>query len=237
MAVLKHHISESTRKEPRSIPGQISMMNEIRRKLIHISSIMIPILYWFLTQEQMLWMLVPATSIAVIIEVLRRTFAGFEKWFQSLFGALLRPHESSDRPEINGATYVLVSATLCVLLFPKIVAITGFSVLIISDTASALYGRRFGKRKFLRKSVEGSAAFFVTAMMVVLVVAWLVDAPWEFIAAGAVASLIATIVEAVSHGGGSIDDNLTIPAAFSVVMWGLLAFVEGLSLHTLLLVP
>ena len=234
MSVLKHQIAQSTRKEPRSIPGQISMTNEIRRKLIHISSISIPILYWFVTKEEALWVLVPMTLGAIVVEILRRKFAGFETWFRSLFGQLLRPHESSSRPEINGATYVLLSATICIVLFPKIIAITGFSVLIISDTASALYGRRFGKRKFLRKSVEGSSAFFVTAMLVVLAVAQLAGAPWEFIVAGAVASLVATVVEAVSHGGGSVDDNLTIPAAFGAVMWALLALMNSPVLHSFL---
>lgn len=213
------------------IPGQISMTNEIRRKLIHLSSISIPVMYWFITRDLALRILIPMTLVAVVIEILRRKFPGFEQRFRYVFGALLRPHESSARPEINGATFVLLSATICVAVFPKIIAITAFAVLIVSDSASALYGRRFGRRKFLRKSVEGSAAFFVTAMLVVLTVARISAAPWEFIAVGAVAALAAMVVEAVTHGGGSIDDNLTIPTTFGTVMWGLLALVGNTELH------
>lgn len=218
------------------VPGQISMSNEIRRKLIHLSSISIPVMYWFVSREVALWILVPMTLLAVIIEVLRRKFSGFEKLFSSFFGPLLRPHESSSssRPEINGATFVLLSATICVFVFPKIIAITAFAVLIVSDTASALYGRRFGKHKFLRKSVEGSGAFFVTAMMVVLLVAYLASAPWEFIAVGAVASLAAMVMEAVTQGGSSIDDNLTIPTTFGAVMWGVFALLQRLDMAALL---
>jgi len=209
-------------------PGQISMSNEIRRKLIHLSSIGIPILYWFLTREQALWLLIPLALGAVLIELLRRRFTGFERRFSSLFGALLRPHESGTaaRLEINGATFVLISAALCVLIFPKVIAITAFAVLIVSDTASALYGRRFGKRRFFHKSVEGSTAFFVTAMLVVLVMTRVSGESWEFVVVGLVASLVATLVEAVSHGGGSIDDNLSIPTAFGAVMWGGLALLS-----------
>lgn len=207
------------------IPGQISMTNEIRRKLIHLSSISIPVLYWFVSREDALWILIPMTLLAVIIEILRRTIPGFERIFRSFFGPLLRPHESGARPEINGATFVLLSASICVFFFPKIIAVTAFAVLIISDTASALYGRRFGRRKFLRKSVEGSAAFFVTAMAVTVITASLAGAPWEFIAVGAVASLAAMVVEAVTQGGSSIDDNLTIPTSFGAVMWALFALM------------
>lgn len=226
--VLKQLLPQATRGTLPVTPGQISMSNEIRRKLIHLSSIAIPVGYWFLTREQALWGLIPMTLIAVATELLRRRFTGFERWFSSLFGSLLRPHESSAgaKPDINGATFVLLSATICVVVFPKVIAITAFAVLIISDTASALYGRRFGKRKFFRKSVEGSAAFFVTAMLVVLTMARLVEASWEFLLVGAVASVVATVVEAVSHGDGAIDDNLSIPTAFGAVLWAGLALLS-----------
>ena len=206
-------------------PGQISLLNEVRRKLIHLSSVGVPLIYWFVSQETMLALLIPATLFSLIIEVLRRRYKGFEAWFLSIFGPILRAHESRDSPKVNGATFVLVSATICVALFPKLIAITAFTVLIISDTASALYGRRFGTRKFYRKSLEGSLAFLVTAMMVVALYTWLGGAPWEFVVAGFVASLVATWVEAISHGGSTIDDNLSIPSAFGATRWGALGIM------------
>ena len=199
------------------------MVNEIRRKAIHLGSIGIPLIYWFVDWVTMLQLLVPATILSLLIEVLRRNFSSFETKFRKIFGPILRPHEVGSTPEINGATFVLLSATICVAIFPKPIAITAFSVLIISDTAAALFGRRFGTRPFCRKSLEGSGAFFVTAFAVVLIVAAFYGYGWPFIVAGGVASLVATLVEAVSHGGSTIDDNLTIPTAFGAVMWILLA--------------
>jgi dolichol kinase len=213
------HQSTTTGHELQGMTGQISMSNEVKRKLIHLCSISIPFLFWHLDQGPVLAILVPATLLAVAIEVLRRAVPTFEHQFRRFFGPLLRPHESSDKPEINGATYVLVSATLCILIFPKVVAVTAFAVLIVSDTASALIGRRYGSTPFFRKSVVGSAAFFVTAMIVVCIVAYAANVSWPFIAAGTAASIVATLVEAISHGGGSIDDNLTIPFAFGAVLW------------------
>ncbi len=214
-----------TKPAAHETPGQISLLNEVRRKLIHLSSVGVPLIYWFVSQLTMLKLLIPATLFSLVIELLQRRYRGFEEWFLSIFGPILRPHESRERPNVNGATFVLVSATLCVAIFPKIIAITAFTVLIISDTASALYGRRFGKRNFFRKSLEGSMAFFVTAMMVVGAATVLVDAPWEFVAAGVVASLVAMWVEAITHGGSTIDDNLSIPSSFGATMWGTLALM------------
>ncbi len=202
---------------------QISMINEIRRKAIHLSSIGVPLIYWFVDWTTMLQLLVPATIFSLLIELLRRNIPSFEAWFQRLFGPILRSHEVGSTPEINGATFVLLSATICVAIFPKPIAITSFTVLIISDTAAALFGRRFGRRPFCRKSLEGSAAFFVTAMMVLLLYTSLYDFSWPFIIAGGAAALIATLVEAISHGGSTVDDNMTIPTAFGAVMWLLLA--------------
>ncbi len=205
---------------------QISMANELRRKAIHLSSVGVPLIYWFVDWVTMLQLLIPATLFSLGIELCRRNFPSFDQWFQKIFGAILRSHEVGEKPEVNGATFVLLSATICVAIFPKLVAITGFSVLIISDTAAALFGRRFGSRPFYRKSLEGSLAFFVTAMMVVGFYALIAPATWHFVLAGLLASLVATGVEAISHGGSTIDDNLTIPTAFGAVMWGVMALIN-----------
>ena len=221
-------------EQPREKPGQISMLNEVRRKLIHLSSLGVPVIYWFISRQTALMILIVMTVVAVAIEVLRRFFPGFEIRFRRIFGLLLRPHETGVHPQVNGATYVLVSACLCVAIFPKIIAITSFAGLIISDSASALYGRRFGKRKFLKKSVEGSMAFLLTAFVAVAIVAYLSGATWEFMVVGAVASVVGMVVEALSEGGSSIDDNLTIPTSFGAVLWIGLILIERRDLLQLL---
>ncbi|MCK7523378.1 MAG: hypothetical protein MZV64_39855 [Ignavibacteriales bacterium] len=65
----------------------------------------------------------------------------------------------------------LLSALICALIFPKVIFVTAFSILIISDTMAALIGRKFGKRKFLRKSLEGTLSFFISASIVVIIYA------------------------------------------------------------------
>lgn len=232
MAILKAHPTTPEYQEA-SHPAQISMKSEFMRKLIHLCSIVIPIIYIWTTRETALWLLVPVTLLALAIELLRPRMPSVELIIRKLFGSILRTHEKqeSGKIKLSGATWVLLSATLCVLIFPKVITIAAFSTLIVSDTMAALIGRRFGRHKFLEKSFEGSTAFFVFAVGVVFTVAaiysgLLGDSYWTFIGVGVVAALASTVAEAMSYGV-NVDDNLTIPFSFGGVMWGLLALLGG----------
>lgn len=182
----------------------------------------------------MLWVFVSLSVVGLVVEYMRIRVPAVRSFINGLFGSMLRTHEqTSGRARISGATYVIMSAALCIFIFPRVITIAGFAVLIISDTAGALFGRRFGRHRFFEKSMEGSAAFFVTAMMVVFAVAFLFKAPAVFVSVGALAACVATVVEAMSNGS-SIDDNLTIPISFGLVMWGVLALVGGVEITALL---
>jgi dolichol kinase len=237
MPILREH-PPSPRYQVASNPSQITWKNELLRKSIHLTSIAIPTLYIWLSKWQALRLLIPLLAIAIIIEVLRHTVPAAEAIFRRLFGAMLRTHErgGDTKASVNGATYVLLSATLCVAIFPKVVTIAGFSVLIVSDTVAALFGRRFGRHRFLEKSVEGSAAFFVSAMVMVVIVAMIFSAPASFIVAGALAAAAATVAEALSYGV-NVDDNLTIPLSFGAVMWGMLLLLGGADVAGILATP
>jgi dolichol kinase len=232
MPLLKEHPG-TPEQQVATQPAQISMTSELMRKMIHLCSIGIPTLYILFTREIMLWLLIPATLFSFLVEILRFNFDGFDRVFRRMFGPILRQHEREGKPKLSGATYVLLSATICVLIFPKVITIAGFTVLIISDTAAALFGRRYGRHRFLEKSVEGSGAFFVTAMLVVVVVGQIFHAPLSYYLVGIVAAAASTVAEAMSYGV-NIDDNLTIPLSFGIVMWGLLALIGGPEIGTLL---
>ena len=128
---------------------------------------------------------------------------------------------------LNGATYVLISATLSVLIFPKPIAIMAFTVLIFADLTAALVGTRYGRHRFLAKSVEGSAAFFVTAVLIMIILPRASGIPGD-LAVGITAALAATIVEAADFG---IDDNLSVPLTTGIVLWiGYAVFQPGMDL-------
>lgn len=208
-----------------------SYTTELIRKGIHLVSLSIPVIYSFIPQRTALAVLLPLTAAFLLADVLRLYHPASSRLYQRYFGFLLRQHEQNAHGRrLTGATYVLFSACLSVLLFPKVVVITTFAILIISDSAAALIGRRFGKHRFLTKSLEGSSAFLISALLVIAVAPKIAYSPVEYLI-GAITAAVATVVEAA---GLQIDDNLTIPLVSGAVMWALYALVApALDIHAL----
>jgi len=209
--------------------GTIAYTNELLRKSIHLCSLSIPVIYYFISRESALIVLIPLTVISLIIDISRHIFPDFNVFFNRFFGIMMRRHELDPKSKnLSGATYVFISAALTVFLFPKVFAVTAFTVLIISDIAAALIGRKFGKHRFLAKSLEGTMAFFISGCMVVLLTPKVGYLPGEFII-GFLAIAAGAIAENISYGWA--DDNLAIPLTIGFVMWGLyLIFFPGLPL-------
>jgi dolichol kinase len=201
---------------------------EVLRKAIHLSSLAIPVGYYYLGQSTTLRILLPITTAFFLADLARLFLPGVREIYHRLFGGILRAHErNGDARRFNGATYVLLSACLCIWVFPTVVAITAFSILIVSDTLAALVGRRFGTRAFLGKTREGSVAFLASALLVVLLAPKASSIPVEYLV-GAAGAVVGALVEALPP---IIDDNFSIPLAIGVTMWILyVVFLPALNL-------
>jgi dolichol kinase len=197
--------------------GTIHYRDELVRKLIHLFSLSIPIIYYFIPSSTSITILIYLTVFALFVDGGRFISKSFAKIFYKTFGFLLRKHElDNEKKNLTGATYVLLSALICALIFPKVIFVTGFTILIISDTMAALIGRKFGKRKFLRKSFEGTLSFFISASIVVIFTPKVGSFPMEYLI-GFIAAFVGAIVENISYGYA--DDNLSIPISVGVTMW------------------
>ncbi|MHB1048475.1 MAG: diacylglycerol/polyprenol kinase family protein [Bacteroidota bacterium] len=212
--------------------ANIEYKAEIARKGIHLTSLSIPIIYYFIERDLALMLLVPVTLSFLAVDLLRYYHRPTADLFYRIFRFMLRKHELDEKTKrLNGATNVLIAATLCVIIFPKLIVLTAFSILIVSDSFAALIGRKFGKRKFFQKSLEGSLAFFFFALLVIAVTPKIEYAPAEYLI-GAVAALAGTFAEAASL---KIDDNLSIPFSVGIVMWLLyMIFYPGVNLVVVL---
>lgn len=200
---------------------QITLSSEFVRKTIHLGSLSIPTVYYYVDKSTALWILGVACVVSLFIDIGRHYIPPLKRVIDKAFEPILREHERNAKQILlSGATWVFLSAFLCVLVFPKLITVTAFAVLIISDAASALFGRSFGKHKFFDKSLEGSLAFVVSAWVVVAVTPKAVGAPIEYIA-GAIATVVGAIVEAASVRL-RLDDNLSVPVSIGLVMWGIL---------------
>ena len=189
---------------------------EFIRKGIHLLSLLIPVVYYFISRNTALAILIPLTLAFGLSDVARLTIPSVGRVYSRLFGFLLRAHERNDTGRhLNGATYVLLAASILVFFFPKVIVITAFAILIVSDSSAALIGRRFGRRRFLTKSFEGAAAFFISALVVVALAPKVEYLLLEYMI-GAVGALVGALVEASAVG---FDDNLSIPLSVGCVMW------------------
>jgi dolichol kinase len=220
------HESELLRQQ-----ATIDYKNEIVRKLIHLCSLSIPGVYYFISKELALALLVPITLAFLGVDLARYYHAPTREWFYRWFGWLLRRHEYGEvRKRLTGATNILVSGIICILVLPKIIVVNAFAILIISDITSALVGRRFGKQRFLQKSREGALGFFAAGIVVVLLAPKVEGYLAEYLI-GVIGVAVGAVVESLSI---KIDDNVTVPLAIGFTMWALYTLLlPGVDLYSL----
>jgi len=202
---------------------------ELVRKSIHLVSLSIPTVYYFISKELALSILVPITLLFLVVDIARYFSPPVARWFYHWFRWLLRRHEQDHSSmRLSGATNVLLSAVFCVAVFPKIITVSAFAILIISDITSALIGRRYGRHRFLAKSLEGTLSFFVTAVLVILAAPKVEGVPGEYLI-GTVAAAVGAVVEASSI---RLDDNISVPIGVGATLWLLYAlFFPSLDLY------
>jgi len=111
--------------------------------------------------------LIPGLAISFFIDWIRFRWQKGNKIFHWIFKDILRP---SEKKGFTGATYLLLSLILCILFFDKYIAITCILFAIISDTAAALIGKKFGRIKLFGKTLEGFFAFLVVSLIIVFIV-------------------------------------------------------------------
>lgn len=199
--------------------AEISFSQEVLRKGIHLISLSIPIIYIFVTREIALSILVTLAIFAITIDFLSKFDNIVGIMLKKYFGKMLRPHEINQKYVLNGASWVFISAVVCVFIFPKFLTVVSFTVLIISDISAALYGRKYGKHKlFVNKSWEGTFAFMISAIIVVFIYGIIFNAPVIYFIGGIASAIIGGFVEAASTKM-KVDDNLSIPTSVGFVLW------------------
>src|SRR4030042_1161380 len=185
---------------------------EIRRKIVHLSTLIIPIGYVWVSRETVISLVLPLFIALLSVDLLRHFHPGMASLFRKFFfGRVLREEE---KPAFMGATYFIFSTILTILLFPKPIAIASILILIVSDTAAALVGKGIGRVRIFGKTLEGRMAFLITSLVIV----WIYPHLNRF--SGSLAALGATLIEVLPI---KINDNLTIPLVAGAIMF----FVAG----------
>lgn len=205
-------------KKEKKEKKQIPYHQEVVRKLIHLCSLSIPVGYIFVEQKTAIIILFILAVLMVTIDITTKRNETLRKIYKELFGGILRKHERKKKKILlNGASWVLISAVITVLIFPKIIAVTAFTILIVSDIAAALIGRKFGKHPLFNKSWEGTIAFIITAIAAVFVLGSIFYAPLSYYIAGTLGAITGGFAEASSKKL-KMDDNLVVPMSIGIIM-------------------
>jgi dolichol kinase len=188
--------------------ADITYTSEVRRKLVHLVALLIPIGYYLWPSEaQAKALLLGGMIVAIGVDTFRLGEPRYRNLLHSLSGELIRPGEKSN---LLGSTCLLISSTITVFLFPKEVSVAALCYLIVGDTVAALIGRRFGRiRLFGRKTLVGSLALFASAVAAGSLIPGLET---RTVLAGAA---VAAVAEALPL---PVDDNFSIPILSGVAM-------------------
>jgi len=184
-----------------------SLRRELARKAIHLTSAIVPVaLALGIRQRIALLVLGALLAIAIIVEIARATSPAAASRFDAIFVALLRAHEAR---RLTGATWLLASMFVAVLLLPRSAAIAATWAAAVGDAAAALVGIRYGRHRSPRdgKSIEGSAACFLATLIGAVLVAR--TAPLTELSV----AVAATVAERMPWPR---DDNIRVIAAVGV---------------------
>ena len=203
----------------------LSYSSELKRKAIHLSALAIPIGLLIVGRTSALWILVPIAVVALIADIAHQRLEVAHRLVVRCFQPLMRPAELppfGGPLVLNGATWMCVSATLCVVFYAEPVAAAALIMLMLGDAAAAIIGRRFGRHRFSRsdKSWESSIAFFGTALLAAapLALPGLMNGlgylPLSVLHLG-VGALIASTIEALPL---PLDDNVRVPLLAGLAM-------------------
>lgn len=189
--------------------------NELNRKLLHLASIWVVLLYLILGVGPTFLLVGGATVALLAMDIIRTTHNPFKPLLDRLLKrlGLAAMFRTSEKTGLNGATYMMLSALVTIVWLPKAVFLTAFSILVISDALAAIIGQLYGKHKFLHKSLEGTAAFLVSAWIICLTFGLAFNIKLLPLI---LASIAATAVELFASKF-KLSDNLLIPIVFGLV--------------------
>ena len=185
----------------------LNYRQEFYRKLIHLSSSCIPFMLWYFGKDTFQPWIISCAIILPILDYGRRHNKFLYRIYSNLFITFTRPIEQGI---LSGASWVIIGAAVTIFIFNENTAIIGLLVLSIADSAAAIVGIKFGKTQLFSKSLEGSAAFFITSIIIVFSLSS-AAAYVNFIAV-----IAATVVELFSTP--RINDNLLIPMVLALIL-------------------
>lgn len=186
------------------------MIGELKRKGVHLLSLVVPLGYIYLSKSIVAPIVGLTVLVAMIFDIVRIRRKRFRAWVRLYFGDIFRRHEEQN---LSGALYILTGFLLSILLFNKGVAITVMVCVIVGDTMAAIFGKRYGKIEILEgKTIAGTLAFLLSSLLSLTILSipalksnlQFLTHLWQL---NLIAATIATLLEVLPI---PLDDNLRI---------------------------
>jgi dolichol kinase len=172
------------------------------RKLFHLTGSIIAVVYLLTDKQTALIVTAGLFVVDIVLETLR-----IKGIMNVTFIENNMKKEESKR--LSGSFFYILSGLITIILFEKNIAVSSLLILSIADPLSSLIGSRFGRVRFLGKSLEGTMTFFAVGFLILRVFSFSIPI------AGAGAA-IAALTELFSSR--FIDDNLSIPLVTALAM-------------------
>ena len=208
-------MSPRRRREPARGLGSPGFLHEVRRKLIHLGFIVLPLWLlhplgpWPRSRSEFRTLFIVLVVGAIAVDLLRLHAPGVRKFFRRFFGEMIREHEELS---LLGSTYLLLAALLAIEIFPQPVAAAALGFTVLGDAFAAMAGKAWGRTRLFHKTLEGALAGLAACLAWAAFLGAGGHVPWMPLLVGALA---ASLIELLPI---PLDDNLGITLFSGYVM-------------------
>lgn len=153
------------------------MKNELKRKALHLTGLIVPFSYLIFGREVTLTFVATTLVLFLILEPFRIVehlrdrvkeklglYVDIIEKVEREIETITREHEKRG---IGAHIYFTLAVLIIICFFPEDIAIGSIAVATLGDAIAAVIGKPFGKHRFKNgKSIEGSLAYFLTALLI-----------------------------------------------------------------------
>jgi dolichol kinase len=194
-------------------------LKHIGRKLFHLLGGLGLLSLYFIFNRNTALLLYAALAVVVLaLEIARLKVPAWNRFLYGRFGSFIR--ESEAQKPTGTLPYVL-GVGLSLYVYQTAVAATAICFLAAGDVAATAIGERYGKTKIGDKSLEGTLAFVLAALLAggALFFLGMGVLPWIMVLGAVVAAGVELLPVRV-------NDNLMIPLLSGAVMELALGFAR-----------
>lgn len=176
-------------------------MWEFARKLVHLSGLLIIILYTSLLNHfSDRVSIIVLTGILILLLELERIRLDHRPKLMKVMSGIFKPCETN---HVSGAAFFIISTIITFSAFEYWIALIAMFMTVFGDMFAALFGRTFGKKKiYRRKTWVGTFSALLANLLVGIF--FIPQFPIVYVSM----AIVATLVELLTH---KLDDNLTVP--------------------------